>query len=176
MTNTKCGDNTDNGADGIALIIQPDLAAQGEYGKGIGYENIADSLAIEFDTHHNTDYKDPANTHVGINIKGNPTSVATAETPFKINDGGIYHAWVDYDGKNDALEIRLAPSNTRPDKALLSHTIDLEKVVGTEGFVGFTAGTGSCVQQHEIFSFYFNTDHSPRGLDTSVESYVAANR
>ncbi len=176
MTNTQCGTKTNEGADGLAFIIQPDITAFGTHGGGIGYEKIPNSVAIELDTHQNPGLNDPVKNHVGISLNGDPKSVAVAEIPFTINNGEIHHAWIDYDGKDDTLEVRVASSNTRPSAPLLSHKIDLEKTLATEEFVGFTAGTGTCLQQHEIFSFFFNAENLPRGLDTSVESYVSASR
>jgi hypothetical protein len=176
MTNTQCGTKTDAGADGLAFIIQPDITAFGTHGGGIGYEKIPNSIAIELDTHQNPGFNDPVKNHVGISLNGDPKSVAVAEIPFTINNGEIHHAWIDYDGKDDTLEVRVASSNARPTAALLSHKIDLEKTLASEEFVGFTAGTGTCLQQHEIFSMFFNAENLPRGLDTSVESYVSASR
>ncbi len=176
MTNTQCGTKTDAGADGLAFIIQPDITAFGSHGGGIGYEKIPNSLAIEFDTHQNVGFHDPAKNHVGISLHGDPTSVATAEIPFTINNGEIHHAWIDYDGKDDTLEIRVASNSQRPSSPLLSHKIDLEKELTSEQFVGFSAGTGTCIQQHEVFSMFFNADNMPHGLDTASETYVTANR
>jgi len=176
MTHPQCGTKTDAGADGLAFIIQPDITAFGSHGGGIGYEKIPNSLAIELDTHQNTGFNDPAKNHVGISVNGDPKSVAVAEIPFTINDGVLHHAWVDYDGKDDTLEVRVASSDARPSSPLLTHKIDLEKTLGAEQFVGFSAGTGTCIQQHEIFSMFFHADNLPRGIDTTLENYVSASR
>jgi len=174
ITKPQCGEATDQGADGLALVIQPDSAAEGTGGGGLGYQGIPKSVAIEIDTFFNPGFKEPEKNHVGISLNGLAESVATAEAPFTLNDGKIYHAWVDYDGKSDTLQVRLALTNSRPAEPLLSHKVDLENILGAEEYVGFSASTGTCRQQHDIFSMYFNADNLPAGIDTSVESYTMA--
>lgn len=176
MTKPHCKGIPDGGADGLAFVIQPARDVLGRGGGGLGYQGLPSSVAIEFDSHVNPGPQEPDKQHVAININGEEVSLASAAVPFTFNDGQIHHAWVDYDGKDDTLQVRLALTNARPAEPALSHKVDLEKVLGTEQFVGFTASTGTCFQQHDIFSLYFNTDNLLQGIDTSVESYQMISR
>lgn len=172
MTKPENAGNNNVGADGIAFVIQPDLDAIGKSGGGLGYEGIPKSFAVEFDSFSNDGYQDPLKHHIGVNVNGSAKSVATAEVPFTLNDGQIYHAWIDYDGKDDSLQIRLSLSESRPSEPTLKHKIDLEPILGTEQYIGFVASTGTCFEQHDILSLYFNTENFPGGIDISAESYV----
>jgi hypothetical protein len=171
MTNNQPQGSTNIGADGIAFVIQPDLDAIGKSGGGLGYDGIPNSFAVEFDSFSNDGYEDPKKHHVGINLNGNAKSVATAEVPFTFNNGERYHAWIDYDGKDDSLQVRVGLSSTRPSEPTLSYKVDLEKQLGNEQYIGFTASTGSFSEQHDILSLYFNTENFPGGIDISAESY-----
>jgi len=60
-----------NGADGICFVMQTvGTNAIGESGGGLGYLNFGTSLGIEFDTWQNTDYGDPFEDHVAIEMDG----------------------------------------------------------------------------------------------------------
>jgi hypothetical protein len=171
MSNPRCPAGQEGGADGLAFVIQPDLNAKGKSGGGLGFEGIPSSVAIEFDSFFNEGHKDPKKHHIGINTNGVVESLHTAEVPFILNNGQIYHAWIDYDGKDDSLQVRLATSNNRPADPTLSYKVDLEKTLRTEQYVGFTASTGSCSEQHELLAMYFNVDYLPGGIDTSLDNY-----
>jgi hypothetical protein len=161
--------NPSQGGDGFALLLQNHLKAKDAAGGFLGYSG-SEALSIEFDTYQN-DY-DPSNNHVGINLEGNPKSLKTAALPFVINDGRIYHVWVDYDGPQQALDIRVSDSTQRPKDATLSHTVDLNQVLGGAVHPGFSAATGSAYQMHIIRSFFFHSQLVPGGLDTTKEYYV----
>ena len=90
-------------------------------------------------------------------------SVARADTlPAQFDDGGVFHAWVDYNGATDLLEVRLALSDTRPTAALMSHTVDLVTLLGTtDAFIGFTSGTGAAAANHDIRRWVFTGEFAP---------------
>lgn len=172
MSEPHCTETSQTGGDGLTFTLKPDLSKQGSPGNGIGYFGIADSIAVEFDTFSNPEHNDPAKHHIGINIGGTAPSVAQVEVPYTFNDGRIHHAWIDYDGKNDVMEVRVALTNSRPLAPLLSHKIDLEKQLAAGQHVGFTAATGSCYSNHYVNSLYFHAGSLLRGIDTSIESYA----
>jgi hypothetical protein len=152
------------GADGIVFTVQTNSNTAGGSGGGIGYAGIGHSVGVEFDNWFNGG-TDPNDNHVGINLNGNVASnpVVTWPTPF--DNGGLWHAWVDYDGSTDLLEVRFGATNTRPTAALLSTTVDLQNVLGTpNAYVGFTSGTGAAAANHDIVSFSFNDDFAPIGV------------
>jgi hypothetical protein len=159
------------GADGIVFVLQNSMSSLPGLGQDMGYKGAGHSLNIEFDTFQNSSCKDPDSNHVGVNLDGNSTSVSTVKAPVTLNDGKVYHAWVDYDGDQHLLEIRLSSSAERPEYPLLAHTLDLTDVLNSDVFVGFTSATGGFRQQHEIHSFFFHNELISEGIDTSVTEY-----
>jgi hypothetical protein len=84
---------------------------------------------------------------------------ARRHLPAQLDSGSIFHAWVDYNGVTDSLEVRLALNDTRPAAALMSYTVDLVSVLGTtNAFVGFTSGTGAATADHDIRRWVFNSE------------------
>ncbi len=154
------------GADGMVFILHTDLDAVGANGGGIGYGNINPSVGIEFDTFLNPG--DINGNHVGINVGGSLQSVAAAPvgpTP-RLNDGDIWYAWIDYDGATELLEVRLSLTSTRPTDALLSHSINLGATLnlvdsGLSAYTGFTAGTGTAYNNHDLRSWSFTNVYDP---------------
>jgi len=158
------------GADGLAFVLQTTDNTVGSVGGGIGYAGLVNSVAIEFDTYHNWQV-DPRYTgnHVGINLNGNLNSVVSQHVNTRMNNGGIWSAWVDYDGSSDLLEVRLSQTSERPDNPLLSYNIDLTSVFGsTDVFVGFTSATGGAYGNHDILAWQFNDSYDPIGENTKV--------
>jgi hypothetical protein len=163
--------STERGADGLAFVVQNEVTSMSDEGKDMGYRGAGQSLNIEFDTFENGGFKDPNNNHVGINVNGDAKSLAAAKAPFIMNDGNIYHAWVDYDGSQHLLQIRLSATAQRPEEPILSYAINLEEQLNSAVFVGFTAATGGCRQQHEVQSFFFHNQSLAGGIDTSTTQY-----
>jgi hypothetical protein len=154
-------DGDGQGADGIVFVVQTVANTAGGGGGGIGYSGIANSVGVEFDTWDNPTLNDPNGNHIGINLGGSfngPTqTIAT-----RMNNGSDWYAWVDYDGVNDLIEVRLSQTNARPVNATLSRTADLVTVLGqTNAFVGFTSGTGAAGGYHDIVNWEFRDTFQP---------------
>ena len=110
------------------------------------------SLAIEFDTYQN-DWDDSDN-HISILRDGNiENALTTVAAPLDLNSGDLLNAWVNYDGNTNLLEVSLANTANKPDAALLSFNVDLTSVLGSQAFLGFSAGTGGLVNNHDIRSW-----------------------
>ncbi|MEM1079168.1 MAG: L-type lectin-domain containing protein [Pseudomonadota bacterium] len=142
------------GADGIVFVVQSAPAgasALGFNGGGIGYEGITDSVAVEFDTWQNTQFSDPNGNHVGINLNGSVTSIATGTPGFTIETTDSLFAWVEYDGTT--LDVFASTNDVKPGASLVSANLDLFDIVGPEAFVGFTASTGGASNLHQVRSF-----------------------
>lgn len=151
------------GADGIVFTVQTVANTAGGGGGGIGYDGLANSVGVEFDNWNNGPCDGNNDNHAGINLSGSVCSVVRADTlPAQLDSGSIFHAWVDYNGVTDSLEVRLALNDTRPAAALMSYTVDLVSVLGTtNAFVGFTSGTGAATADHDIRRWVFNSEFAP---------------
>lgn len=162
------GDSDGQGADGLVFVVQTNANNVGGAGGGIGYQGLANSVGVEFDTYDNgLGNGDPNGNHVAIDTGGNlgsPLAVTALPTNSAnlLNNGSIWYAWVDYNGPTDLLEVRLSSTSSRPSTALVSTTVDLTTVLGsTNAFVGFTSGTGSGYNNHDVLSWEFRNDYSP---------------
>lgn len=155
-------DGDGQGADGIVFVVQTDANTAGGGGGGIGYLGIPNSLGVEFDTWFNGSGANDSNgNHVGIDTAGafnGPTAVIGP----RMNDGADLFAWVDYDGLNDVVELRLSSVNSRPAAPTLARSVDLVQVLGTtNAFIGFTSGTGAAGGFHDIVNWTFVDNFQP---------------
>ncbi len=156
------------GADGLLFVVQTTSNQIGEGGAGIGYGGLKNSLAIEFDTWRN-DY-DPDGNHIGINIHGEMRSLLTKHIQTPFNNGKIWHAWVDYDGKRQTLEVRLSTTEQRPHRPTLRHKIHLRNIFKQQRvYVGFTAGTAASGNTHDVLRWHFRGNFSPIGGEQSLQ-------
>lgn len=156
-------DQQNGGADGIVFAIQTVANTAGGAGGGIGYQGLTPSIGIEFDNWNNGGGDGNNGNHAGININGNMNSVVRADVlPALLDSGTIFHAWVDYNGLTDLLEVRLALDDIRPATALMSHAVDLVDLLGTtNAFIGFTSGTGYAGADHDIRRWVFDGQFNP---------------
>ena len=60
-----------NGADGLAFLLQQVNTSVGSTGGGLGYQGISPSFAVEFDTYRNGNNSDPTYDHLAIQKNGN---------------------------------------------------------------------------------------------------------
>lgn len=152
------------GADGLVFVVQTVSNTAGGSGGGIGYTGIDNSVGVEFDTWFNgSGLGDPDGNHVAIDLNGvfSPAELAVPVAQ-RMNDGDVWNAWVDYNGETDLLDVRLSLSSARPDAAIVSRTVDLVSVLGSESaFAGFTSGTGAAGGFHDILSWTFVDDFDP---------------
>ena len=150
------------GADGLVFVVQTVSNNVGGIGGGIGYQGIANSVGIEFDSWNNGLIDDNNGNHVGIDVNGNVDSLVLVPVAGNFNDGQTRFAWIDYNGASTLLEVRLSENNTRPDAALLSLNRDLAVDLGTpDAFVGFTSGTGAAFANHDVLSWTFINEFRP---------------
>lgn len=152
------------GADGLVFAVQTVSNTAGGAGGGIGFQGLANSVGIEFDTWFNGGLDDDSN-HVGVDINGNVNSIVrTPVTEADMNNGGIWNAWIDYNGATNLLEVRLTQAAARPAAALLSLTRNLAADLGTtNAFVGFTSGTGAAFANHDVLRWQLEDNFRPIG-------------
>ena len=60
-----------NGADGIAFLLQQVNTSVGTSGGGLGYQGISPSFCVEFDTWRNSNNSDPYYNHIAVQKNGN---------------------------------------------------------------------------------------------------------
>ena len=151
------------GADGIVFTVQTVSNTAGGAGGGIGYEGLQPSLGVEFDNWNNGSCDGNNDNHAGININGSTCSVVRADTlPAQLDSQAIFHAWVDYNGATDTLEVRLSLDDTRPTTALMTYSIDLVSLLGTtDAYIGFTSGTGAATADHDIRRWILDGSYNP---------------
>jgi glucose/arabinose dehydrogenase len=158
------GGNGTSGADGFAFVFHNDnrgASALGAFGGNVGYSNINNSFAIEFDTYKNG-AGDPDANHLSLLRNGNVnTAVSNALTGIDLNSGAPMNAWIDYDGATNQLNVYLSTTTTKPPTATLTQTIDLAATLGNRAFFGFTGGTGGLRNLQEIQNWTFNTTATP---------------
>ena len=156
-------DQQNGGADGIVFTVQTVANTAGGSGGGIGYQGLSPSVGVEFDNWDNGSGDGNNGNHAGINVNGDVNSVVRADTlPALLDSGSVFHAWVDYDGTADLLEVRLALGDTRPALALMSYTTDLVALLGTtDAYIGFTSGTGAAGADHDIRRWVFTGEFNP---------------
>ena len=181
----RTSDQRNGGADGLVFTVQNVANNVGAAGGAMGYGGLSQSIGVEFDDWYNPpgDFtptgdplKEPDGNHAGIDVNGNMQSDPVASlTPLGINldAGAVEHAWVDYNGATDQLEVRVADSTTRPATALLTKTVDLPAILGGTGspaqdaFVGFSAGTGFGAANFDILNWSYKNCYQPDGVDAS---------
>ena len=156
-------------ADGFAFVIQG--VSNTTYGGGggdIGYAEIPNSIAFEFDTYYNSENSDPTPSeslpyaaHIGIQSLGASAnsadhSAAGLATPklADFDDGNPHTATITYDG-NSTLAVSL-DNGLVVVSATLSNSSTLGSFLGLTGgsaYIGFTAGTGSNSETTKITSW-----------------------
>lgn len=147
-----------SGADGIAFVIQNQKSdAIGIFGGGIGYAGIPNSLAIEFDTYPNSEYRDPNDNHIGIQTRGKNANSAdhaitlgTSRNIPQLEDGTVHIMRIDY--VNKVMKVYLDEFNTPKITAYVNidSLLDLDN---GKAWLGFTSSTGGAFANHDIVSF-----------------------
>jgi len=171
-------------ADGFTFLLAADPSGLGSSGQGMGYEGVVNSVAIEFDTYPNGD-PDVANTsnHVSVDRNGHVADGSGQDDlagvfPYGQSDcdhtnnirtgclsnGDVWTANITYNGS--ALTVGFQDAGHPPQLNQIVLPIDIAADLGTtSAFVGFTAGTGSGFENHDILSWQFaNTTQLANGL------------
>ena len=147
---------TANGGEGLAFIIQGNGPTSiGSGGGGLGYGGMLRSVAVEIDNAQGTG--DPNANHLGILTNGVVTSHRATNTPAWDLENELSHTlWVDYDGPANQLRVYAAQGDVavRPPSPALTAAIDLPAlVVDGQAWLGFSGGTGSTANNHDIESW-----------------------
>ncbi len=188
-------------ADGMALVIQNDPAGTGAIGytgngQNMAYGNndvstasgpgnaIKNSLAIELDTHLNSNYSDPDGNHIAVQTCGpnNATTLTpnSADHNYACPDGNLAKLALQSlpagmsltDGKIHTITVNYLPPGTCTSACnnlavyldstlILQATIDITKQLNLTSnggaYLGFTGATGSSVENNDIISWSFSS-------------------
>ncbi|MCB1094100.1 MAG: hypothetical protein KDN22_00795 [Verrucomicrobiae bacterium] len=139
------GKNDTNGADGLALVIQNTSNSTMGTGEGLGYDTIAPSYAVEFDTFQNPHLNDPAADHVGARGNG---SAKHEPNDFKevvnLEDGKWHPIEFTWNAAAKTFNLTL-------DSEMVFEGKSFPKADGlTKGYFGFTATTGGYANQQSV--------------------------
>lgn len=151
------------GGDGFAFVIQNfGIPVVGPPAGYLGYHGLPNSLAVEFDTWQNFEpgFLDPNGNHVSVHSRG-PGANSVSETaslgrttalPF-LKDGASHLARVDY--TPGTLRVFV---DTLAFPVLTVTGLNLASLLSLDNgsaWVGFTSGTGSAYETHDILRWEF---------------------
>jgi hypothetical protein len=143
-----------NCADGLTFTIQNQGAdALGAAGGSLGYEGIARSLCIKFDTVPND--SDPSVSSTGLFVNGQAPYGGhdLMQDGIKLRSQHPFRVDMAYDGR--VLRIRIADTTTGA-SSLQSYPVDIPRIVGgNTAHVGFTAATGLGSSAQDVLKWYF---------------------
>ncbi|XP_057829115.2 L-type lectin-domain containing receptor kinase SIT2-like [Cryptomeria japonica] len=174
-----------HGGQGMAFIITPSKSSVGHSSaQFVGLFNIFSVgkpsnhlFAVEFDTTLNEEYQDINDNYVGMDLNG-LTSVKVEPAGYRIgnqlhqidlNSGHNIQAWIDYNHTQNQLNVTMVEAGSlRPKEPLISLNItNLSNIFEEEMYVGFSAATGTIVEDHCVLAWSFSTNGSVPELDLS---------
>ncbi|KAJ6807343.1 L-type lectin-domain containing receptor kinase IV.1-like isoform X1 [Iris pallida] len=137
-------------------------------------------FAVELDTIQNPEFRDIDNNHVGVDVNGLDSVVShtagyyyysTASRAVEFNNlslssGQPMQVWIDFDGGSMQLNVTMSPFQMpKPDRPLLSSTVDLSSVISDPAYVGFSSATGSYSTTHYVLGWSFKMSGEAEPLD-----------
>ncbi|KAL3848721.1 hypothetical protein ACJIZ3_010603 [Penstemon smallii] len=157
------------GSGGIAFFLAPNgsrIPENTTTGGSMGLTSDSNPLnstsnpfvAVEFDVF--SDYWDPLNEHVGIDINS-MRSVANVTwlNYVRILEGGLVDVWISYDSQSKNLSVVYTGSvNSTYLGQTLSYAVDLRDHLPEFVTFGFSGAAGSILSMHTIYSWSFNSD------------------
>jgi VCBS repeat-containing protein len=155
-----------DGADGFSFIIQNESkSAIGAVGGGLGYQGIAHSIAIEFDTHDNgSGFNDIPDDHAAFDINGSMSGLGAPIDLGNIEDGQYHPVTISWNAATHLITLSYNGI------VVGTQTIDIAATVGSdEAYIGFAGSTGALNNLQKI------RDLSYQSADSSVVLDVLAN-
>lgn len=170
-------------ADGITFVLAASPTGLGTAGYGMGYQGVANSVAIEFDTYNNGNSsslgpfaQEPnSSNHVSIdlngvltnanatNVYGNASCGFPGGTPSQnsnsvagcMSNGNLWTATITYDGS--LLNVLLSdPAEGTVFNAITNLPINIASYLGgNTAYVGFTGSSGAGWENEDIISWRF---------------------
>ncbi|OYY93813.1 MAG: hypothetical protein B7Y41_10135 [Hydrogenophilales bacterium 28-61-23] len=151
---------TDDPTDGFTFLLQNDAGgvnSLGEAGQGLGYVGLTPSVAVVFRG------RNP--NLIGVITGGvDPAALPTPFQPagyYSGTEGEFYNqnefAWIDYDASTKNLSVYLSTSSAKPGTAIMSTTVDIFSTLGSQAYVGFSAGNGGAYGSQDILNWSFTS-------------------
>ena len=164
---------TGKAADGFAFVIQnSSTAALGSSGGAMGYDPIPASLAVEFDTHQNTEpgWSDPGANQLSVHTRGvNPNSAMEAASIGSttiipnLKDGNWHVVNIHYVVQPQPRLSIYLDNLTTPVLQIAVDIVNRLQLTDGTAWVGFTGATSSLTEVHDIQNWHFLSYdlHSP---------------
>ena len=159
--------NSPGAADGFTFLLQNDVAganALGAGGQGLGYVGLSPSVAVVF--------RGRAPSFIGVITGG--VDAADLPVPFQpsgytaFTEGAFYDqnefAWIDYDPSSTVLSVYLSSTSLKPGSPVMSTTVDVFGNLGSQAYVGFSAGNGGAFGSQDILNWSFTSVPEPATL------------
>ncbi|MCE2055408.1 L-type lectin-domain containing receptor kinase VIII.1 [Datura stramonium] len=155
---------------GLAFVLTPGDESVGDAG---GYMGILDAkgtqigtIAVEFDTLMDVEFKDINGNHVGLDLNSMVSTQAgdLDSIGVDLKSGDLVNSWIEYSGSTGQLNIFVSYTNLKPKEPFLSVTINIAEYVNDFMFVGFSGSTQGSTEIHNIawWSFSSSFDASPK--------------
>lgn len=165
--------DTGNPTDGFSFILQnQDVNALGGQGQGNGFVGISPSVVVDFRG------RGPAYTAVitgGVDPLPLPGTDVAPTGGTGHTEGDFYNqvmfAWIDYDPNTMLLSLFLSPTSSKPGTADMTSTVDVAGNLGSQAFVGFTAGTGGGFGDNDILNWSFTSTQVPEPGTAGVYAF-----
>ncbi|XP_062118005.1 L-type lectin-domain containing receptor kinase IV.1-like [Humulus lupulus] len=173
-------------AHGIVFVITPTRglphALPSQYLGVFNVSNVGDTanrvVGVELDTIQSKEFNDINDNHVGIDINNLDSVISSPAMYFDGKKGGFTNlslisgkpmkVWIEYDGVKKQMNVTLAPAKAvKPQKPLLSLTIDLSPIIRDTMYVGFSSSTGSVISNHYVRGWSFKINGEAQELDSS---------
>ena len=143
--------------DGMAFVIQSAGKGEvGDFGGGLGYGGIGDSLIVEFDTFDSGGEPHGSN-HVALMKNGDPGNHLDADDPGFALYGNTAYARVTYKAKRHKVKVWVDITPDLEGPPLLKAKVNLAKILDGDGFAGFTAATGGNNAVHNALEWHLKS-------------------
>ncbi|XP_058099368.1 L-type lectin-domain containing receptor kinase SIT2-like [Magnolia sinica] len=171
---------------GAAFVISRSKEfPRGQVGQYMGIfnpKNVGNSsnhiAAIELDTYLNPEFNDIDDNHVGVDINGLDSITSAHAAYFSNMSGGFknlslisgepMHVWVEYNSLQNHLNVTLSPIGLpKPDRPLLSSTVNLSSIMLDDMYVGFSSSTKTVPTSYYILGWSFKMNGQATALDLS---------
>jgi hypothetical protein len=166
------GSNAAYWSDGMTFVLAASpagLGGSGATGGYLGYQGVANSVAVEFDTYYSPS-SDKLPNEVAVTTNGNTSTIenpsGSAGTPYGVtqcegngpgqagclNDGKLWSAMITYDGTY--MNVTVQDGNAAQVQVITNYKLDLRKALQTATvYAGFTAGTGEGYADFDVYNW-----------------------